>query len=450
MNSGRLSDRLKEHLIRKSLHRKQQQESRLVREDSEEMRAPSTKPVSHANLAQFTDFTRHPSYQQLEMLREGGRRLNLSDPFFRVHEGCAGATTRIDGRSVINFSNYNYLGLCGHPDINRAAREAIEQYGTSVSASRIVSGERPIHNQLERELAALYEVDAAVAFVSGHATNVSTLGHLLGPGDLVIHDELIHNSLLVGARLSGATRMGFAHNDLQVLERLLVQHRPRFQRTVIVVEGLYSMDGDFPDLPALLHLKERHQAWLMVDEAHSFGVMGETGRGIREYFGVAGSDVDIWMGTLSKSFAACGGYIAGSQALVDILRNFAPGFLYSVGMPGQVAAPALAALQLMQAEPERVERLHARSRLFLELARKHGLQTGPYCAGYAVVPVITGDSIKAVRWSSELFNAGINVQPILYPAVQEKNARLRFFISADHTEPQIRETVECLADIAAR
>ncbi|WP_069383584.1 aminotransferase class I/II-fold pyridoxal phosphate-dependent enzyme [Halomonas caseinilytica] len=397
----------------------------------------------------LTRFDAHPGYQQLTMMREAARRLGLTDPFFRCHQGNAGATSRIDDRDVINFASYNYLGFSGDPRVNQAAIDAVQHYGSSVSASRIVSGERPIHGELERAIADTYQVDDAVVFVSGHATNVSTLGYLLGPGDLILHDEYIHNSALVGAQLSGARRMGFAHNDADALEDLLHRHRAQFERVVIVIEGLYSMDGDLPDLPRFVEIKRRHQAWLMVDEAHSFGVLGRNGRGLREHFDVPPEAVDIWMGTMSKTLAGCGGYIAGCQALVDTLRHLAPGFLYSVGMPAQVAAPSLKALALMHEEPQRVRRLQAISRYFLEQARALGLDTGE-SIGAAVVPVIIGSSARAAGLSHALFERGINVQPILHPAVPEKSARLRFFLSCEHTEQQVDQTLEILDEELTR
>ncbi len=396
----------------------------------------------------FTRFDAHPGYQQIAMLRQGAAQLGLTDPFFKVHDGNAGATSVIDGRECLNFASYNYLGLSGDPRVNRAARDAVERYGTSVSASRVVSGERPVHGELERALAAAYEVEDAVAFVSGHATNVSTLGYLMGPKDLVLHDEYIHNSSLVGAQLSGARRISFPHNDASALDALLTRHRGQFERVLIVIEGLYSMDGDVPDLPRFVAIKRRHQAWLMVDEAHSFGVLGEHGLGLREHFGVPAGDVDIWMGTLSKSLAGCGGYIAGCHELVETLRYLAPGFLYSVGLPAQVAAPSLKALALMGEEPDRVQKLHAISRYFLEQARHLGLDTG-HSIGAAVVPVIVGSSPLAARLSHDLFQRGINVQPILHPAVPEKSARLRFFLSCEHSEKQVDCTLEALKSAMA-
>lgn len=388
-------------------------------------------------------FHLHPGYQQLRIINDGASRLGVKNPFFKLHEGTAGARTQIDGSGYINYASYNYLNMSGDPEVIAAAKAAIDRYGTSVSASRLVSGERPVHRELEAELAALYGVDDAITFVSGHATNVSTIGYLFGPRDLVLHDELIHNSVLQGIQLSGARRLPFRHNDWEALDAILRDQRHQFERVLIVLEGIYSMDGDYPDLPRFVEVKQRHRAFLMVDEAHSLGVMGARGYGIREHFGMDGKDVDIWMGTLSKTLAGCGGYIAGETALVEHLKFLAPGFLYSVGMPPTVAAASLAALRRMKELPDRVATLQARGKFFLEQAKAAGIDTGT-STGLAVVPAITGSSLKATRASAALFKQGINVQPILYPAVPEKSARLRFFMSCMHTEEQILTTVKTL------
>jgi 8-amino-7-oxononanoate synthase len=302
-----------------------------------------------------------------------------------------------------------------------------------------------VHRALERALADVYGAEDAVVFVSGHATNVTTIGYLFGPRDLVVHDELVHNSALQGIQLSGARRLPFAHNDWAALDRLLGEQRRQFERVLIIVEGIYSMDGDFPDLPRFVEIKRRHRAFLMVDEAHSLGVMGATGLGIREHFGLASEDVDIWMGTLSKALAGCGGYIAGETALVEHLKFLAPGFLYSVGMSPPLAGAALAALQCLRREPQRTAALQARGRLFLESAKAAGIDTGT-SVGLAVIPAIIGSSIKTARLSGRLFERGINVQPILYPAVPEKSARLRFFVSSEHTAEQITGSVQALRE----
>jgi 8-amino-7-oxononanoate synthase len=435
---------LKERLIQDALQRR-------LRKVEQEHAAPAVPRVSSSTPLRadsipdsWCRFDLHPDYQQLRILNEGAEKLGVSNPFFRVHEGLAAASTVIGGETFTNFSSYNYLGLGGHAEVNAAAKAAIDRYGTTASASRLVSGERPIHGELERALAEVHGVDDCVVFVSGHATNVSTIGHLFGPKDLIVHDALIHNSALVGSQLSGARRIPFAHNDWQALDQLLTQCRLQYERVLILVEGLYSMDGDIPDLPRFVDIKRRHRAFLMVDEAHSFGVLGNRGLGIQEHFGLHGGDVDIWMGTLSKTLASCGGYIAGERALVEHLKCAAPGFVYSVGMPPAAAAAALAALRVLQAEPQRPKTLRVRGRQFLAMAREFGLDTG-LSIGLSVIPAITHSSLKAVRLSEALFRRKINVQPIVYPAVQEGAARLRFFISSEHTEAQIRTTVEALA-----
>ncbi len=388
-------------------------------------------------------------HEDLRMIRMGGELLKIDNPYFRVHGGIADARTEIGGQIYDNFVSYNYLGLNGDQRVSAAAKAAIDRYGTSVSASRIVSGERPIHGELEAELAALYGAEDCVAFVSGHATNVTVIGHLVGAEDIVLHDSLSHNSIVQGAVLSGARRASFAHNDVEELDRLLGAMRPRAKRALVVIEGHYSMDGDVPDLAAIVAVAKRHRASLMVDEAHSLGVLGATGRGIAERCGVDPASVDVWMGTLSKSLAGCGGYIVSNRALVDYLRCTAPGFLYSVGMSPPVAGAALAALRLMLAEPERVARLSANAAFFLERARATGLDTGP-SVGAGIVPIITGSSIRAARAADALFQRGINVQPIIYPAVPERAARLRFFLSASHEPERLAHAITTTAEVLSK
>lgn len=394
-------------------------------------------------------FDAYAGYQQLRILKAAADQLGIANPYFRVHEGVAGNTTFIDGKEYINYASYNYLGLCGHPAVSQAAKDAIDTYGTSASASRPVSGERPVQRTLERALANMHGVDDCVVFVGGHATNVTTLGHLFGPKDLIVHDALIHNSVVQGALLSGAHRVPFPHNDMQALDALLEKHRGKHERVVVVLEGIYSMDGDMPDLERAIAIKQRHKTFLMIDEAHSIGVLGAHGYGIGEHLGIDTKAVDIWMGTLSKTFASCGGYIAGEQVLVDYLKASVPGFMYSVGMAPPMAAAASAAFEIMSQEPWRVEALRQRGKLFLQLARDAGLNTGQ-SLGYSVIPIIVGSSSSAAQLSNALFGRGINVQPIIHPAVEERAARLRFFMNCAHTEQQIRETLSAVTDVMSQ
>ncbi len=386
------------------------------------------------------DIQQFPEVRALEqnfaMVRDAG----LENPYFGVHEGLTNDRTQIGGREMVSWATYNYLGMSGEPAVAAAAKVAIDRYGTSVSASRLVSGEKVIHQQLERAIAHFIGTQDAITFVGGHATNETVIGHVVGPGDLVLHDSLAHNSLLQGAVLSGARRRPFPHNDFEAAEHLLKQVRSQYRRVLVVIEGIYSMDGDYSDLPRFVSLSKRHKSLLMVDEAHSIGVMGARGRGIGEHFGVDPTDVDLWMGTLSKAMGSCGGYIAGSKTLVRWLKYTVPGFVYSVGLPPAAAGAALAAIELLIQQPERVAKLQANATLFLQLAREAGLDTGP-SGGSGIVPVILGSSINSLKLSRALFIRGINVQPILYPAVEERAARLRFFITSRHTPEQIRRTV---------
>jgi len=406
-------------------------------------------PAAGQITADAYDISQFPEVRALEqnfaMVRDAG----LENPYFSVHEGLTNDRTVIGGREMISWATYNYLGMSGEPEVTAAAKAAIDRYGTSVSASRLVSGEKTIHQDLEREIACIVGAEDAVTFVGGHATNETVIGHVVGPGDLVLHDALAHNSLLQGAVLSGARRRPFPHNDFEAADKLLAQTRGQYRRVLIVIEGIYSMDGDFSDLPKFVSLAKRHRALLMVDEAHSIGVMGPRGRGIGEHFGVNPADVDLWMGTLSKALGSCGGYIAGTSTLVRWLKYTVPGFVYSVGLPPAAAGAALGALRVLQRQPERVAKLHANARLFLQLAREAGLDTGP-SGGSAIVPVILGNSMNSLKLSRALFARGISVQPILYPAVEERATRLRFFITSCHTPEQIRRTIAALQEELAK
>ncbi len=369
-------------------------------------------PPSDFNFDQF------PEYLKLKQAMGAATAAGLPSPYFKVHQSVIDDTTVIDGREMVSFSSYNYIGMSGDPVVSAATIRAVDQYGTSVSASRLVSGEKQIHRELEATIAQFVGVDDAIVFVGGHATNETTLGHLFGAGDLILHDALAHNSIVQGAILSGARRRAFPHNDYEALEHLLAELRPAYRRVCIAIEGTYSMDGDFPELPPFVEIKRKHHAFLYVDEAHSLGILGRTGAALPST-GAWNREVDVWMGTLSKALGSCGGYIAGNRALVEYLKYTAPGFVFANGISPPNTASALAALQLLQKEPERVQRLRDRSRLFLSLAREAGLNTG-LSNGTPIIPVILGNSQNALRLSHALFDRGISVQPILYPAVEER------------------------------
>lgn len=393
--------------------------------------------------SRFTDFTKHPEYEQIQLQSMFAEHSNIKTPYFRCHDTRAGSQSRIAGADIVNFGSYDYLGLNQAKEISKAAQEAIEHFGTSVSASRIVAGERQIHRDLEAKIAGIYETDDAIVYVSGHATNVSTIAAILNSKDLILYDAWAHNSIKMGAKLSGATIRNFNHNDPDALEAILKSCRHQYERVLVVIEGLYSMDGDTPDLARFVDVKTRYQTWLMVDEAHALGVLGKTGRGIAEEQNIPFNQIDIWMGTLSKTLASCGGYIAGSQALIKLLKFKSPGFVYSVGLPAPAAAAAIAAIDLMQTDPSRVARLREISIFALESAKRAGLNTG-VGEGYAVIPIMIPDSIKAVTLATAMLERGFNMLPIIYPAVPIRDARLRLFLSADHNKEQITAAINAL------
>jgi len=325
---------------------------------------------------------------------------------------------------------------------------AIDQFGTSASASRLVGGNNTIVEQLDEAIARFLGTQSAVVLPSGYGTNASVFANLFAAEDLILYDELAHNSIVQGALLCRAHRRAFPHNDFEFLDRLLREVRSRHRRVVIAVEGTYSMDGDYPDLPRLIQVKQEHQALLYVDEAHSVGVMGKTGRGICEHFGVHASAGDLWMGTISKALGSGGGYLAGRETLIEYLKYNTPAIVFATGLSPANAAAALTAVQIIQEEPDRVQRLRNRSQLFLRLAQQSGLNTGQ-SGGTPIIPVILGDSLRSIQVSAALLRHGIDAQPILYPAVPENKARVRFFMTAEHTEEQIHRTLQVLRECIA-
>lgn len=407
------------------------------RMDKRDSRSKATPPPS--------GFSGHPLYLDIVARHQIVEAHGMQQPYFRVFDEHSDGRCWMHGRELVDFSSYNYLGLAEDPRVREAAKAAIDVYGPTVSASRMIAGERAIHRELEAKITALLGTEDCVTFVGGYVTNESTLGHLYGKGDLIITDELAHTSIMQGTRLSRAKRLKFAHDDLHALEALLIDHREKYRRVLIVIEGVYSMDGDIPHLPDYIYLKKKYHTDLMVDEAHSIGVLGEHGGGIRDLYGVSAADVDIWMGTLSKAFSSCGGYIAGSKELVSILRFSAPGFVYSVGMPPSNAAAAIAAIDILKQEPERARRVRELAEYFRVQANLHQFDTGFAC-GSAVCSVQVGDAMHCVQISESLFSKGFSVFPMVEPAVPVNQCRLRFFFSARHTKKDIDSVIAALVE----
>ncbi|SON62773.1 8-amino-7-oxononanoate synthase [Mycobacterium simulans] len=360
-------------------------------------------------------------------------------PNTSVIEGPYGATT--------NFSNYNYLGMAHHPKVIKAVQDAVGQYGASASASRITSGEIEIYPRLERRLAEIYDVESAIIATSGYLTNSGVIGFLLGERDAVVADALIHSSVVTGARWAGARSMTFRHNDPESLRGVLRMSRERFDRVLVVIEGHYSMDGDVGRLPEIAAVAREFDCAVMVDEAHSIGVFGAHGHGVREHFGLPGDAVDIWMGCLSKALGSCGGVIAGSAEIVQAPHT-SPVATPTVGPPPSAAAAALAALEVLESEPQRVSQLWHNAKLFTAALRERNLNLG-FSEGTPIVPVLVPGEIQVLYASSLLLQRGVYVGPVAAPGVGPGQERLRFFVTSEHSQEQLVTTADLVAEVVA-
>jgi 8-amino-7-oxononanoate synthase len=415
--------------------------------DGDEAAAPRPASGKVKLRPEFYDFAKFPEMRTYKDTCWYYENQGFEWNMYREHVGLGSAEVEVSGRRMINFSAYNYLDLSGDERVKNAAKKAIDDYGTATGSSRIIMGEIPIFNTFERELSQLLGVEDAVLGVSGYIVNVMTIGYLMRQQDLIVYDELSHNSMLTGAKLSGARRMSYPHNDLDALERLLSEHRDNYERALIMTEGVFSMDGDIPNVPRMIEIKNRHHALLMVDDAHSIGVIGPRGLGTVDHFGLNPADVDIHYASMSKSFSTLGGYVAGSKALVTMLKNYAPGLgLFTTASTPADAAAGLEVLRIMRAEPERAVRVVANADYFRQQARAAGLNTGA-SAGSGIVPVMLPDSELAVWLSVKMFENNIAVFPMIFPSVPRDGARLRFFITCAHTHEHIDRTIAMLVKL---
>lgn len=375
----------------------------------------------------------------------GNALLEFSDPFFAQIDKLK-KEMEAAGKHFVSFANYDYLGLANHPRIVAEAKRELDNLGVGALASRLVGGERSTHKAFEAEIARFLGYESALTLVSGYLANVTTISWLMGKRDAIFIDELAHNSIVAGTDGSDAKTIKFRHNDFDHLDHLLARHREEYRHVLVVVEGLYSMDGDTCDLPRLLQLKDKHQFWLMLDEAHSLGVLGKTGRGLAEHQGVDPSRIDLIVGTMSKTLASCGGYICGRKQVIEWFRYTLPGFVYSVGLSPLILTAARTALALMQEETWRIGKLAHNAEFFRDAANAAGLSTGP-AIGRGVVPILFQDSVETMWASQHLLEKGFYVPPIVQIGVPKDQPRLRFFISANHTDDEIRGVIAALKEM---
>lgn len=352
-----------------------------------------------------------------------------------------GAYAYISGRRMLMLASYSYLGLIGHPKITEAAQKAARDYGTGTHGVRILAGSTPIHYELEEEIADFKKAEAAIAYSSGYVTNLSTISTLLGRNDTVICDKLDHASIVDGCLLSGAKFLRFNHNDLASLEDQLERIKDEEGGKLVIVDAVFSMDGDITPLPQVVELCARYKAWLMVDEAHSLGVLGTKGHGIEEHFSLFGV-IPIQMGTLSKTIPAAGGYIAGKKDLIDFLKHNARAFVFSAALPPPIAAAARAAFQVIREEPWRVEKVQANMRFFKKGLESLGFST--LDSQTPIVPILIGEEDATLRFTRILQDQGLFVLPVLPPAVPPLTARLRTTVTAAHSHEDIERALEII------
>ena len=371
----------------------------------------------------------------------------MENPYFVPHDSVLRDVSLMEGHEVLNFGSYNYVAMSGRPEVAAAAKAAIDRYGTSASGSRLLAGEKTLYQELEREIAEWKNAEAALVLVSGHATNVTLVGNFCGKDDLILYDALAHNSVDQGTRLSQAVSKPFPHNDHVALESILKTQRDKFKKCLIVIEGAYSMDGDISNVPAFVELKKKYGCFLLVDEAHSACVIGRTGGGVDEYFGLAHDDIDIKMGTLSKGLGTCGGYLAGKRSLIEYLRYNLPGFVFSVGISPPLAAGTLEAVRLLRRDPSIIQSLENNINTFVREAHKRRLNT--CLAGHtAIIPILVGSDENAFLLSNMLRHKGVFVPPAVFPAVPKGKARLRFCVISEHKEAQIVKALDTLMETA--
>jgi 8-amino-7-oxononanoate synthase len=359
-----------------------------------------------------------------------------------VEEILPGMKVRVRGREMGMYASYSYLGLVNHPRINEAAKKAVDQFGTGTHGVRSLAGTLTIHTELEETIANFKHAEAALTYSSGYATNLSVISTLMGRGDYVFSDKLNHASIVDGCLMSGAEFRRFRHNDMAHLEGLL-QNAPADVAKLVIADSVFSMDGDIIELPKVLELCKKHHAWLMIDEAHSVGVLGEKGTGIEEYFGL-GDVIDIKMGTLSKTIPSVGGYIAARKEIISYLRHASRAYIFSAALPPAQAAAANESFKVILDEPWRVERLNQNTRQFIGGLKSMGFDT--MLTETAIVPVLCGEDEIAFAMTREAQHNDVFVLPVVSPAVPEGLARLRATVTAAHDPSEIERAMDVIGE----
>jgi glycine C-acetyltransferase len=379
---------------------------------------------------------------ELQKLRQQNLYQNL-----RILETEQLPVCNFDGQEVINLSSNNYLGLTTHPKLKEQAVRAVEEFGVGSGAVRTIAGTMALHMELEEKIANFKQVEAAVVFQSGFTANAGTVQAILGREDVIVSDELNHASIIDGCRLSRAEIKVFPHKDVEACEKILQEIQDRKCRKLLITDGVFSMDGDIAPLPQLVELAETYGCIMMIDDAHSSGVLGRNGRGTVDHFNLHGR-VDIQVGTLSKAIGALGGYVCSNHETIEYLYHRARPFLFSTSHPPSVAATCIAALEVLEEEPELIQQLWSNTEFFKEGLKKRGFNTG--MSETPITPVIVGDAALAHQFSHELFQAGVFAQGIGYPTVPHGKARIRTIVTATHTQEELSQALETMENVARK
>lgn len=409
-----------------------------------QLRKRDDEQKKNNEVGRITDFKESDEYLALMKRFEDTITDEELNPYFVPHDSVIRDTSIVRGKEVINLGSYNYLGMSGHPETMQAAVDAVKKYGTSASGSRTLAGEKTLYQELERAISEWKHTEDAIVCTGGWATNLTFISCFAKAGDLVLYDALSHNSITEGVALSKADSKAFAHNDLAALENILRNIEGKYRKVLIVVEGVYSMDGDIAPIPEFVRLKKKYGCFLMVDEAHSGGVIGKNGGGVDDYFDLEPKDIDVKMGTLSKALGTCGGYIAADKSIVEYLRYSMNGFVFTAGISPALAAAAMKAIEIIRRDNTTVAALHRNIEYFVRRAKEEGLNT---CLAKesAIVPVLIGSDEHAAMLSAFMLREGVFVPPAMYPAVPKGQSRLRFSITAAHSIEQLETAVSTLS-----
>jgi len=381
-----------------------------------------------------------PLEEKISALNQRLKKMKDEKRYFYLKsiDGASGARVTIDGRKMIMFASYNYLGLITHPKIKKAAIDAIEKYGTGAAGVRLLAGTTKVHEKLEATIARFKEAEDAVTYSSGYVTNLAAITTLCQRGDLVVIDKLDHASIIDGCLLSGADHKSYLHNDMESLERILV-NSGKYINKLIIFDAVYSMDGDVANLPEISRLAKKYGAKIMADEAHSIGVLGKTGHGIEEHFDLKGA-VDIHMGTLSKTVPSIGGYLAGDKDLINYLKHSSRPFIFSASLPPVAAATAIACLEVIEDEPERIVNLQKNIEQFKDGLNSMGYNT--MNSTTSIVPILVGEEEDTLKLCKMVNDEGIFICPILFPAIPKGTNRLRSHVLTTHTSEDIDKALD--------